>query len=104
MTHAKIMMKLAAIIALGFISTDALAANAGMPWESWIDQVTRSVQGPVLKGAALVAMTLAGIGIANDSNGPVMQKVSKIGFGISGAAAATQWGLPLLGFGNAMVF
>jgi type IV secretory pathway VirB2 component (pilin) len=89
---------------LALLSADVLAANAGMPWEGPIDQFTRSIQGPVLKGAAIVSIVLTGLGIAYEVGGPIMQKAVKVGSGISVSAAAAQWGLPLLGFGNAMVF
>ena len=95
--------KILLLAGLAVLSVDAFAANAGMPWEGWLDKVVRSVQGPVAKGAGIGAITATGLGAALGWGEGLMKKAVQVGFGLSIAFGAAQWGLPLMGFGNGLV-
>ncbi|MCY1003902.1 TrbC/VirB2 family protein [Myxococcus sp. MISCRS1] len=82
----------------------AFAASAGMPWEGPLEQVSRSLTGPVAKVAGLIIIAFFGISMAMSEGGSWMKRAAQIGFGLSIAFTGASWGLPLLGYsGGALV-
>ena len=82
----------------------ASTLNANMPWEGPMDEVVRSITGPVAKSAGVVALTGTGLtwafGVGND----MVQKGAKVGTALSIAFNATSHILPLLGFTKGWLF
>ena len=65
------------------------AAGAGMPWESTLDQILQSLQGPVAKFAGIAAIVVTGLMFALGEGGPVFKKSLAILLGLSIAFSAT---------------
>lgn len=73
-----------------------------MPWESPLRTIATSLSGPVAKFVAIILIVGFGIGLASGQGGGGMRTLLQIGAGLSVAAAAATFGLPLLGFGAAL--
>ena len=96
------------VVTLMTVSQAAFAADAGptttdsgevMPWEGPLETIATSLQGPVVRAVGIILIVIFGLGMAAGQGGGGMRTVLQIGFGLSLAAAAVSFGLPLLGFG-----
>ena len=87
-------------------SGPAAAGGAGgggaMPWEGPLDQIVNSISGPVAGGVGAIAICGFGITLMFGAGGGVMIKVMQIILGLTIAASALTWGLPMFGFGSAL--
>ena len=72
-------------------------AGAGLPWESQLDKVSKSLSGPVAKAIGLIAMVLCGIGIGLSEGGGGARKLLVIGLGLSIAFSARTFWLSFFG-------
>jgi type IV secretion system protein VirB2 len=93
--------KIATCLVIGFAFTcSAHAAGSGMPWEGPLDQIVSSVQGPVAKVVAILAITMTGLALAFGESSGGMRKLIQIVFGLSIAFAATSFFLTFFSFGG----
>jgi type IV secretion system protein VirB2 len=105
--HAGIITSLAA--AYLFASTaPALASTSGsgtgMPWETPLNQILQSIQGPVAKVIATIIIIVTGLSLAFGDGGSGFRKLIQIVFGLSIAFTAGTFFLPLFGFaGGALI-
>jgi len=94
------------LLIVALVATHALSAHAagsGMPWESPLEAILASVQGPVAR--IMAVMTIIGTGLAlafGESSGGV-RKLLQIVFGLSIAFAASSFFLSFLGFAGGAV-
>lgn len=98
----KILLGLAALVAIAAIPDSAFAASAGMPWETPLNQLLNSLTGPVARVLGAMAIIAAGIGVAFSEGGGGIRKVLWVVLGLSITFAAVSWGLPFLGFGGGL--
>lgn len=93
-----------AVFALVLAVSPALSAGgAGMPWESTLDQILQSLQGPVARFAGVAAIVVTGLMFALGEGGPVFKKSISILLGLSIAFSATTF-VGQLGFaGGALI-
>lgn len=88
-----------ALALLGF-ATQAHAAGSGMPWEAPLQQILDSVQGPVAKIVAVLAIVVTGLTLAFGETSGGFRKLMQIVFGLSIAFAASSFFLTFFSFGG----
>ena len=91
--------------ALLLVATDVDAASeTGMPWESPLNRILASITGPVAKGLGVLAIVIAGIGIAFGEGGSGVRRLLQVVFGLSIAFTASSFFLALFGFSGGSAF
>jgi type IV secretory pathway VirB2 component (pilin) len=93
-------------VALGVFSliVNAYAAETGLPWEGPLQKITASLTGPVAKVVGVVAIVLAGFGIAFGESSGSMRRILQIVLGLSIAFTASALVSSLFGFSSGAVF
>lgn len=79
------------------LTSSAYAAGSGMPWESAIEKIIKSLTGPVAQGVMTAAVIALGFGFAF-SEGAFMRRVLGVVLGGAIALAASSILLDLFGF------
>jgi type IV secretory pathway VirB2 component (pilin) len=93
------------VVALVLVATDlAAASETGMPWESPLNRILASITGPVAKGLGVLAIVIAGIGIAFGEGGSGVRRLLQVVFGLSIAFTASSFFLALFGFSGGSAF
>jgi type IV secretion system protein TrbC len=82
------------------LTSPALAAGSGMPWEEPLQQVLESVQGPVAKIMAVIIIIVTGLTLAFGETAGGFRKLIQIVFGLSIAFAASSFFLSFFSFGG----
>lgn len=93
----------ATFLAAALAATPAYAAGSGMPWETPLQAVVDSITGPVAQAAAVIAVTVFGLGLAFSESGSSMRRAISILFGLAIAFAAASFFLDWFGFGGGAV-
>lgn len=95
-----------AILLLGFwlISGQAHAAGSNMPWETPLNNILSSIEGPVARIISVIIITMTGLALAFGESSGGMRKLIQIVFGLSIAFAATSFFLTFFSFGGGAVF
>jgi type IV secretion system protein TrbC len=83
---------------------DAYATSTGLPWESPLQKILDSLTGPVAKVLGVVAIVLAGFGIAFGEAGSGMRRIFQIVLGLSIAFTASSLVVSLFGFSGGVSF
>lgn len=86
------------LVAVLTVAGPAHASGSGMPWEGPIQQIVDSITGPVAQAAAVIAVTLFGLGLAFSESGSAMRRGIGILFGLAIAFAAASFGLSFFGY------
>jgi type IV secretion system protein VirB2 len=89
-----------AILALVATAPCAWAAGTGMPWETPLQNVLDSVQGPVAKIIAVLIIIVTGLTLAFGETSGGFRKLIQIVFGLSIAFAASSFFLSFFSFGG----
>ena len=84
--------------------TSYASESTGLPWESTLDKILASLTGPVSKVLGVIAIVLAGFGIAFGESGGTLRKVFQIVMGLSIAFTASSLVVSLFGFSSGAVF
>lgn len=88
-----------------FLVTPVLfAADTGLPWESPLEKILNSLTGPVAKILGVLAIVLAGFGIAFGEAGSGMRRLFQVILGLSIAFTASTMIVSLFGFSGGAVF
>ena len=96
--------RLFAFLITMLISTPAMAAGSGMPWEAPLQRILESIEGPVAKVIAVVIIIVTGLSLAFGDMGGGLRRLLQIVFGLSIAFAATSFFLTFFSFaGGAMI-
>ncbi|WP_243695874.1 TrbC/VirB2 family protein [Rhodovulum marinum] len=82
------------------ISTPALAAGSGMPWEAPLQSILESIEGPVAKIVAVIIIIVTGLTLAFGDTGGGFRRLVQIVFGLSIAFAASSFFLSFFSFGG----
>jgi type IV secretion system protein TrbC len=80
------------------------AAETGLPWEGPLEKIVASLTGPVAKVVGVVAIVIAGFGVAFGESGGSMRRVFQIVLGLSVAFTASSLVVSLFGFSGGAVF
>lgn len=80
------------------------ATTTGLPWESPLQKILASLTGPVAKILGVIAIVLAGFGIAFGEAGSGMRRIFQVVLGLSIAFTASTLVVALFGFSGGAVF
>ncbi|WP_035442096.1 TrbC/VirB2 family protein [Asticcacaulis sp. YBE204] len=100
MDRTRYALPLALGLALALSTSGALAAGSGMPWEEPLQQILDSVQGPVAKIVAVLAIVITGLALAFGETSGGLRKLIQIVLGLSIAFAASSFFLTFFSFGG----
>lgn len=90
-------------VAVSLVTLDVYAGGSGMPWESTLDRILQSLQGPVARFAGILAIVITGLMFALGEGGGWFKRGLGIAFGLSIAFSATTF-IGQLGFaGGALI-
>ena len=82
----------------------AYASGANMPWETPLNQILESVQGPVAKIISVIIITVTGLSLAFGDTSGGFRRLIQIVFGLSIAFAASSFFLSFFSFsGGALI-
>jgi len=81
--------KLILLLLLMMDKVAVASTTTGMPWETSLDKVVNSLDGPVALGVSTMALILFGLGMSHGQSGSLMHRSMQIGLGVSVAAGAT---------------
>jgi type IV secretion system protein VirB2 len=78
----------------------AYAAGSNMPWESPLQSILESVEGPVARIVAVIIIIVTGLSLAFGDTSGGFRRLIQIVFGLSIAFAATSFFLTFFSFGG----
>lgn len=91
------------LLSLVFASS-AWASGTGMPWETPLNEILESVQGPVAKIISVIIITITGLTLAFGETSGGFRRLIQIVFGLSIAFAASSFFLSFFSFsGGALI-
>lgn len=76
----------------------AYASGSSMPWETPLNQILESVQGPVAKIVSVIIITVTGLSLAFGDTSGGFRRLIQIVFGLSIAFAASSFFLSFFSF------
>lgn len=82
---------------------EAWAGGSGMPWESTLDDILESLQGPVARFVGILAIVITGLMFALGEGGGWFKRALGIAFGLSIAFSAATF-VDQLGFAGGAAF
>ncbi|GBQ33895.1 TrbC/VIRB2 family protein [Gluconacetobacter azotocaptans] len=84
--------------------SSALASGSDMPWETPLNEILESVQGPVAKIISVIIITVTGLTLAFGETSGGFRRLIQIVFGLSIAFAASSFFLSFFSFsGGALI-
>ena len=93
-----------ALCTLLLLIPSAYAASTGLPWENPLQKILNSLTGPVAKILGVIAIVIAGFGIAFGEAGSGMRRIFQVVLGLSIAFTASTLVVSLFGFSGGAVF
>jgi type IV secretion system protein VirB2 len=97
-------MAMMSAIFMTLITAPAYAAGSDMPWETPLNSILESVQGPVAKIVSVIIITVTGLSLAFGETSGGFRRLVQIVFGLSIAFAASSFFLSFFSFsGGALV-
>ena len=88
------------VFALAFASQSAFASGSGMPWETPLQSILSSIEGPVAKIIAVIIIIVTGLMMAFGDTSGGFKRLIQIVFGLSIAFAASSFFLTFFSFGG----
>ena len=93
-----------ALVSLPFLAGQAWASGSSMPWESPLNSILQSIEGPVAKIVAVIIIITTGLSLAFGETAGGFRRLVQIVFGLSIAFAASSFFLSFFSFaGGALV-
>ena len=89
-----------AVALTGLLASPAWAAGSSMPWETPLNQILESVQGPVAKVVSVIIIVVTGLTLAFGDTSGGFRRLIQIVFGLSIAFAASSFFLTFFAFGG----
>ena len=89
-----------AIGLIAMTSTPAWAGGSGMPWETPLQSIVDSVQGPVARVVGVIIIVITGLTLAFGDTSGGFRRLIQIVFGLSIAFAASSFFLSFFSFGG----
>lgn len=85
-------------------ASSAYASGSSMPWETPLEQILESIQGPVAKIISVIIITVTGLTLAFGDTSGGFRRLLQVVFGLSIAFAASSFFLSFFSFsGGALV-
>ena len=95
------LLRLAAITGLvALCAAPAWAGGSGMPWETPLQSIVDSVQGPVARVIGVIIIVITGLTLAFGDTAGGFRRLIQIVFGLSVAFAASSFFLSFFSFGG----
>jgi len=92
------------VVSTALASSPAWASGSSMPWETPLNSILESIQGPVAKIIAVMVIILTGLSLAFGDTSGGFRRLIQIVFGLSIAFAASSFFLSFFSFsGGALV-
>jgi type IV secretory pathway VirB2 component (pilin) len=88
------------VAAANFLTSAAYASGSSMPWETPLQEILDSVQGPVAKIIAVIIIVITGLTLAFGDTSGGFRRLIQIVFGLSIAFAASSFFLTFFSFGG----
>jgi type IV secretory pathway VirB2 component (pilin) len=85
---------------LALATRPALASGSSMPWESPLQSILESIEGPVAKIIAVIIIIVTGLTLAFGETSGGFRRLIQIVFGLSIAFAASSFFLSFFSFGG----
>ena len=85
------------------VATTAQAAGSSMPWEGPLQSILDSIQGPVARIVAVIAIIATGLALAFGDTSGGFRRLVQIVFGLSIAFAASSFFLSFFSFSGGAV-
>lgn len=99
------LLKISSLTVLSLILlSNAYATATGLPWEGPLEKILDSLTGPVAKILGVIAIVLAGFGIAFGEASSGMRRIFQIVLGLSIAFTASSMIVSLFGFTGGVAF
>ena len=93
-----------AAISLSLLASPAWASGSSMPWESPLNSILQSIEGPVAKIIAVIIIIVTGLSLAFGETSGGFRRLIQIVFGLSIAFAASSFFLSFFSFsGGALI-
>ena len=94
-------LRLAALASLAALyAAPAWAGGSGMPWETPLQSIVDSVQGPVARVIGVIIIVITGLTLAFGDTAGGFRRLVQIVFGLSVAFAASSFFLSFFSFGG----
>jgi type IV secretion system protein VirB2 len=90
----------AATVMAALYAAPAWAGGSGMPWETPLQSIVDSVQGPVAKVIGVIIIVITGLTLAFGDTSGGFRRLIQIVFGLSVAFAASSFFLSFFSFGG----
>lgn len=100
MINRKLALLSAALGIAAITSTPAWAGGSGMPWETPLQSIVDSVQGPVARVVGVIIIVITGLTLAFGDTSGGFRRLIQIVFGLSIAFAASSFFLSFFSFGG----
>ncbi|NOW44915.1 type IV secretion system protein VirB2 [Novosphingobium sp. SG751A] len=100
MTRLKTLQRTSLAAAMTLYAMPAWAGGTGMPWETPLQSIVDSVQGPVAKVIGVIIIVITGLTLAFGDTSGGFRKLIQIVFGLSVAFAASSFFLSFFSFGG----
>ena len=100
MTRLQKLQRVTLVAAAILTSSPAWAGGSGMPWETPLQSIVDSVQGPVAKVIGVIIIVITGLTLAFGDTSGGFRKLIQIVFGLSVAFAASSLFLSFFSFGG----
>ena len=100
MTRLQKLQRVSLVAAAILTSSPVWAGGSGMPWETPLQSIVDSVQGPVAKVIGLIIIVITGLTLAFGDTSGGFRKLIQIVFGLSVAFAASSFFLSFFSFGG----
>ena len=85
---------------VAFMAGPAHASGSSMPWESPLQSILESIEGPVAKIIAVIIIIVTGLTLAFGESSGGFRRLIQIVFGLSIAFAASSFFLSFFSFGG----
>jgi type IV secretion system protein VirB2 len=100
MSRLKILQRAGLAAVATLYAMPARAGGSGMPWETPLQSIVDSVQGPVAKVIGVIIIVITGLTLAFGDTSGGFRKLIQIVFGLSVAFAASSFFLSFFSFGG----
>ena len=100
MTRFRCLSRVGLATAAMLVAMPAWASGTGMPWETPLQSIVDSVQGPVAKVIGVIIIVMTGLTLAFGDTSGGFRKLIQIVFGLSVAFAASSFFLSFFSFGG----
>ncbi len=102
--HRRLLRTAVVVVAFACAVSAAHASGSSMPWETPLQSILESIQGPVAKIVAVIIIISTGLALAFGDTSGGFRRLIQIVFGLSIAFAASSFFLSFFSFsGGALV-